>query len=158
MEAFHTRRYGMNIMLIDRAGDGDRPPSSADNNKFHAHVRRYCYPVPEAEIDFCYRPRRRLPIGPVLASYPNPAPGQQLRHCLDRLRAAGHDVIAVDLTTDEIAEKGFVTVKILAPGLHPLWAGDDVPLGGKRVYEAPPRLGHPARGRDQMNLFPHPFP
>ena len=55
-------------------------------------------------------------------------------------------------------EKGFVTVKILVPGLHPLWAGEDVPLGGNRLYQVPVRLGHPARRRDQMNLFPHPFP
>jgi ribosomal protein S12 methylthiotransferase accessory factor len=160
MEAFHTRRYGMSLMQLEGVEPDERRPWSAESNKFSAHVLRYTRPVPGHEIDFLYRPRRRLPIGPVLAAHRQRelAPARYLRHCLDRLQACGLEAIAVDLTTQEIAEKGFVTAKVVVPGLHPLWAGEDVPLGGKRLYEVPVRLGHPIRLREHMNLFPHPFP
>jgi ribosomal protein S12 methylthiotransferase accessory factor len=161
LEAFHTRRYGMNLMWLERA-DVQGFPSSAETNRFHAHVLRYTQPVPEPEIAFCCAPKRTLPIGDALEAHRarggTGAGGAALKACVERLRAHGYDAIAFDVTTDEIAEKGFYTLKVLVPGLHPLWAGEDVPLGGRRIYDVPPRLGFQRKRREEMNLFPHPFP
>ena len=160
LEAFHTRRYGMNLMLLERI-DAQGYPSSADTNRFHAHVLRYTRPVPEAEVAFCCSPAQQLPIGPVLDAHRQRAGldgSHPLRACVGRLHASGYDAVVVDVTTEDIAEKGFCAAKTVVPGLHPLWAGEDVPLGGRRIYDVPPLLGAPRKRREQMNLFPHPFP
>jgi ribosomal protein S12 methylthiotransferase accessory factor len=162
LEAFHTRRYGMNLMMLEGMADGGylAAGSSSETNKFHAHVLRYTRPVPLEQVDFCYQPRETVSVTEALAGHRRAYAdeGGTVRTCVGRLRAAGYDPIAVDVTTDEVAEKGFFAIKTLVPGLHPLWAGEDVPLGGKRLYEVPARLGWGRKPRDQMNLFPHPFP
>jgi ribosomal protein S12 methylthiotransferase accessory factor len=159
LEAFHTRRYGMNLMLLEK-GDVEGFPSSGETNKFHDHVLRYTKPVPADEIAFCYGPRSRVSLTDTLAQHREAAgaAAPPLGRCVGRLASAGYDTVVVDVTTDEIAEKGFFAVKTLIPGLHPLWAGEDVPLGGRRIYDAPPRMGFSRKRREEMNLFPHPFP
>jgi ribosomal protein S12 methylthiotransferase accessory factor len=157
LEAFHTRRYGMNLMRLEELG-GDRI-DSIGSNRFHEHVLKYTSPVPLEEVAFCYAPTRTVPVTNALAKYRAPeGVDGALADCIARVHAAGYDPVAVNVTTDEIAEKGFFTVKTLVPGLHPLWAGADVPLGGTRIYEVPPALGFRPKTRSEMNLYPHPFP
>ncbi|MFY9826385.1 MAG: YcaO-like family protein [Thermoanaerobaculia bacterium] len=85
-----------------------------------------------------------------------------LEHCLACLRDAGYEVIVTDITTPDIAEVGFVAVRVMVPGLVPLHGDHRTPfLGARRLFEAPSRLGWERRGwrRDGgLNPFPHPFP
>jgi ribosomal protein S12 methylthiotransferase accessory factor len=87
---------------------------------------------------------------------------QEVETCVGRLAARGLEVLAVDLTTDDISELGLQVVKVLVPGSLPLDFGVRWPhLGGRRLYEAPRRMGYRgrvARHPAEVNLFPHPFP
>ncbi|NPV69308.1 MAG: YcaO-like family protein [Firmicutes bacterium] len=81
--------------------------------------------------------------------------------CVDALAAKGHEVIAVDVTTPDIAEVGFSVVRIVIPGLHPLEMDHNWrKLGGRRLYEVPYRLGYSdhVATEAEMNPIPHPFP
>ncbi len=78
------------------------------------------------------------------------------------LRAAGHEVLVVDITTPEIADIGFSVVRVIVPGLVPLHGTHQRPyLGVRRLFDAPARLGWDRRGCSPdtgLNPYPHPFP
>jgi ribosomal protein S12 methylthiotransferase accessory factor len=81
--------------------------------------------------------------------------------CVTRLAAKGLEVLAVDLTTREVAEVGFRVVRIIVPGLHPLHGNHHYPfLGGNRLYQLPRTLGYAEHdtSEDSLNPWPHPFP
>jgi ribosomal protein S12 methylthiotransferase accessory factor len=71
------------------------------------------------------------------------------------------EVIVVDVTTADVEELGFKVVKVLIPGMQPVDFGVQWPhVGGRRLYEAPRRMGYQQfRTQPQeLNRFPHPFP
>jgi ribosomal protein S12 methylthiotransferase accessory factor len=81
------------------------------------------------------------------------------RVVIDRLHAAGYDPILVDCTPDVLAAVGLVVVRAVIPGLAPLDSGfARRRLGGRRLLEAPRRMGR--RDRDlepgELNPWPHP--
>lgn len=81
--------------------------------------------------------------------------------CVARLARLDLEVIVVDLTTADVEELGFKVVKVLIPGMQPIDFGLECPhLGGRRLYEAPQRMGYRHRPTQphEFNLFPHPFP
>jgi ribosomal protein S12 methylthiotransferase accessory factor len=79
---------------------------------------------------------------------------------VERVRRAGLDVIACDLTTPDVAELGLSVVRVVVPGLHPLFMGhSNRVLGGTRLYAVPSRLGLRGLAPGQAdNPYPHPFP
>ena len=87
--------------------------------------------------------------------------GADLEECVRRLGERDLEAIVVDLTTPAVAERGFHVVKVLVPGMQPIDFSMQWPhLGGRRLYEAPERMGYRRLGRRpcDLNLFPHPFP
>jgi ribosomal protein S12 methylthiotransferase accessory factor len=77
-----------------------------------------------------------------------------------RLASHGHDVIGVDITPSDVEHHGLFIVRAIVPGLQPLALGAGPRLGGRRLYEAPVRMGYreaPAREAD-LNPDPHCFP
>jgi ribosomal protein S12 methylthiotransferase accessory factor len=65
------------------------------------------------------------------------------------------DVVAVDLTTADIDEAGFATVRAVAPGLQPLDTNHRYRhLGGMRLLSAVRADGRAS----ELNPYPHPFP
>jgi ribosomal protein S12 methylthiotransferase accessory factor len=78
-----------------------------------------------------------------------------------RLADRGVDVLAVHLTTRDVAELGLHVVKIMAPQAVPLNPHHLAPwLGHRRIYTVPVALGHREREPtvDELNLAdPHPF-
>lgn len=74
-----------------------------------------------------------------------------LKEIIQLLKDKTMDVIAVDLTTSDVRELGFYTVRVIVPQLQPL-NGDYRfrVLGGKRLHEY--------RNFKEFNPFPHPFP
>lgn len=71
--------------------------------------------------------------------------------CIASLRARGHEVIAVDVTSPEVAGVGFSVVRVIVPGLVPLHGNHRRPfLGVRRLSDAAVHAG--------LNPFPHPFP
>lgn len=86
---------------------------------------------------------------------------ENINHCVERLAGLDLEVIAVDLTTVDVESLGFKVVKVLVPGMQPIdfgmrWRH----FGGRRIYEAPQRMGYRDRQTlpSEINLFPHPFP
>ncbi len=57
-----------------------------------------------------------------------------VRNCVERIGAAGHDVIVVDQTRPDIE---LSVVKVMAPGLRHFWRR----LGPGRLYDVPTRMG-----------------
>lgn len=94
-----------------------------------------------------------------LGQLPTPAPGEaRLPWLLRRLEAAGHDVVVVDLTTDEARAVGACVVRVLVPQLMPLsFAHRARYLGHPRLYDAPHAMGHHVHSESEINPHPQPF-
>ncbi|WP_344682794.1 TOMM precursor leader peptide-binding protein [Saccharopolyspora taberi] len=100
--------------------------------------------------------------GPV---QPVPPPGSRsggsdVDEIVSRLVAAGHQPIAVDITPVDVAECGVTVVRSIIPGLQPVVFSQKFRhLGGRRVFEAPVRMGartHPL-SEQELNLQPLPM-
>jgi ribosomal protein S12 methylthiotransferase accessory factor len=77
---------------------------------------------------------------------------------LARLRAAGMEAYAIDLTTDEALRVGFRVVRVLVPALQPLSFHHRARfLAHPRLYDAPRQMGHPVRDEPELNGHPQPF-
>lgn len=84
-----------------------------------------------------------------------------LQQAIDRFLTAGLDVIVIDQTAPEHAERQLHCVKVIVPGALPMTFGHhcrrlDLP----RLLSVPAQLGfreHPLRP-DEVNVRPHPFP
>lgn len=86
---------------------------------------------------------------------------ENLKRCVNLVQKRGFDVLAVDVTTPDIAEVELSVARVVVPGLQPLDV-DEVRRfrGGKRLYEARRLLGYGDRAVTEDDLFeePHPFP
>lgn len=78
---------------------------------------------------------------------------------VDRLKTLGHKVFLVDVTSEDVRSAGFIVVRAVIPGLHPLFMSHRFrALGGTRLWEVPQRLGFAGITHEQGdNPFPHPF-
>jgi ribosomal protein S12 methylthiotransferase accessory factor len=116
---------------------------------------------------FHLEPYQQLPLDEDLLAFFTS--GQQRRSdgreqplTLDELlincKKAKIDVYAADLTTPDLADAGLKTVRAVMPQAVRLYREFELPfLGGKRLYEAPHKLGFPALSEEQLRLKPHPF-
>src|SRR5262249_15706673 len=87
-------------------------------------------------------------------------PTAQLTAAVEHLRTQGFDVLAADLTTPDV-EGTVHVVRAIVPGLQPIGFGrDGLRLGGRRLYEAPARMGYRdgVVSEDALNPDPHCFP
>jgi len=83
---------------------------------------------------------------------------RDLAGLLGRLRALGMAAYAVDLTTDEALRTGMSVVRVIVPSLQPLSISFRARfLAHPRLYDAPRRMGYPARGEAGINPLPQPF-
>lgn len=84
---------------------------------------------------------------------------EQIRKCLNVFKGKGYNVLFKDLTTPDIRQIGYYSVKIYIPQL--LQMGGSYSwyfLGNKRLYTVPRQLGYNCNDYDNLNKFPHPFP
>jgi ribosomal protein S12 methylthiotransferase accessory factor len=76
---------------------------------------------------------------------------------VERLARQKLELLAVDLTTDDVLPTGLRVVRAIIPGLQPLAFGPEgLRLGGSRLYQAPVQMGYAARPRSEGELNPHP--
>lgn len=96
-----------------------------------------------------------------LADVPHLATGQpatDLALVVQRLKTLGHEVLVVELTTDEARDAGFRVVRVLVPGLMPLsFVHSARYLGHPRLYDAPANMGYQVNGEPELNHNPQPF-
>jgi ribosomal protein S12 methylthiotransferase accessory factor len=158
-ELAHTRKFAKQLLEytpelpVDVEGGHPQVEGQRD------HLRFYCPVASMRFIEFAWSSPRCRAFTEV-ADHPGLTPTEALSTLTRRVSAAGMDVIACDLTTPDIALLGLSVVRVVVPGLHPLFMGYRTRArGGRRLYEVPQRLGHPGLSPGQPdNPYPHPFP
>jgi len=81
-----------------------------------------------------------------------------LQHLVQRLHTKGHQVYAVDLSTDEALRCGLKIVRVLVPSLQPLpYKYRARYLGHSRLYDAPRLMGYLTHDERGINPWPNPF-
>lgn len=162
-ELAHTRKYARYLMgctpeVPVQAAEGH----PAVDGQFQ-HLRFYCPQSAAPFIEFCWASSRTCP----LADLPGAGcPGgevtaeAELQAAVAEVARHGLEPIACDLTSPEVRALGLSVVRVVVPGLHPLFMGyRSRALGGQRLYTVPQLLGHPPLGRTEPdNPYPHPFP
>jgi ribosomal protein S12 methylthiotransferase accessory factor len=157
-EAVQTREWAK---FLGRDGvAGDVGSDWAGVRTFEDHVRLYAYTDMSAAVDFLLN-REPAHTPPDWRSGAVGESRTDLRTVVDVLAAAGHEAIALDLTTPDVRECGYSVARAIVPQLQPLDASHVHRfLGGHRLYEAPVRMGHAAVPTefDDLNPCPHPYP
>lgn len=76
-----------------------------------------------------------------------------------RLKNFGYNVLLKDLTTPDAFECGMFCTRVIVPQLLQM-TGSYLyyPLGGKRLYDVPRKLGYESHNYENLNKYPHPFP
>lgn len=83
---------------------------------------------------------------------------ERLDRLVEHLSAIGTTLIEVDLDAPDLTPLGLHTSRAIIPGFQPIHFGArEARLGGRRLYELPPRLGLPASGPMQVESTPHPL-
>ncbi|MCI0391365.1 MAG: YcaO-like family protein [Acidobacteria bacterium] len=157
VEAGHTLVWADNMMS---RGEWVFDPGYSNIPDFADHVRLYCEPQMQPELDFIIRSEKVSRVSD-LPDRSTGSAAQEIEICLEALERQGLDAIQVDLTPPEVAEAGLAVIKVIVPeaiGVN----GDHRyrPLGGERIYETPRRLGytHARIKEEELNPAPHPFP
>lgn len=158
LEAVQTREWAK---FMGRTGKAcNYADDFSDVREFEDHVALYAYSNMLPAIQFLLTNPQLCPMNrhPIRAGGNCPA---DLKESVLTLAANDFDVIALDLTTPDVAECGYFVTKILVPGLQPLDA-DYLHrfLGGLRLYQLPHRLGFTSTDTriEQLNPYPHPYP
>jgi ribosomal protein S12 methylthiotransferase accessory factor len=84
----------------------------------------------------------------------------ELARIADRLRSAGADLLAYDLSAPELVPLGLHTMRAIVPGFQPIDFGwKERRLGGTRLFEFPCRAGLAPRPNTVtgLNDLPHPL-
>jgi ribosomal protein S12 methylthiotransferase accessory factor len=150
-ELAHTRKYAAQVMdfLPPVPVDVERGHPKVDGQR--AHLRFYCPQEAKGAASFLWADERRIRLEDI----PRPA-GRDLASLVAAVAATGEDVVAVDLTSADVADLGLSVVRVVVPGFHPLQMGHaNRCLGGHRLTEALLAAG---REPDRDNPYPHPFP
>jgi len=88
-------------------------------------------------------------------------PDQLLEKLISHLSEHSIDILRIDITPSDIRELGLYVVRVVIPQLQDIDGTHRFrPLGGKRLYEVPCRLGYASKPRSfkDFNPLPHPSP
>jgi ribosomal protein S12 methylthiotransferase accessory factor len=97
-------------------------------------------------------PETTIPADAVGPDDPPADPGAELDALVDAVTDADLTPYVSELTTRDVRQLGFETVRVLVPGAQPLFLGDA--FFGDRARTVPRDLGY----RPEFNAPPHPFP
>jgi ribosomal protein S12 methylthiotransferase accessory factor len=157
VEAAQTREWAK---VLPREQLGTLREDYTQVRTFEDHVALYAHGDMRSAIKFLVDgptvPPRRSNVAAPISSVSG-----ALTVARESFRAADLDAIVVDLTTPDVAQCGYVVVKVVIPGLQPLDADYRQRfLGGKRLYELPGRMGlaNPPTTPAELNPDPHPYP
>lgn len=132
-----------------------------DITRFSEHAELYTLQAMRPHVEFLWAGGEGEGVGDEPSSWPKDTPARTLKRCVDVVRDAGFEAIAIDVTTDDVREAGYWVVRVIVPGLQPLHARQDAPfLGGVRLRYVAHALGRRSRPLDEseLNRFVHPFP
>jgi ribosomal protein S12 methylthiotransferase accessory factor len=126
---------------------------------FEKHVYLYGYGNRLGAVEFLRRTTQTVPLS-ALPGAAFVSPARELRAACRAVEEKGYEVLAVDLTSVDVAECGYRALKVMVPQMQHL-EGDHSHrfLACKRIYEVPALLGYPAKVHpDELNPDPHPYP
>ena len=84
---------------------------------------------------------------------------EEIRHIVKLLKDKNYNVLFKDITTPDIRQLGFYSVKVFVPQLIPLAGGYPFYFsGGERLYSVPKQMGFESNDFENINKYPHPFP
>lgn len=127
---------------------------------FSDHIRLYAGGPLVERLDFLTANPERVSMADH-PEFPARRPADLLGALVGHLDAQDIDVVAVDMTSPDVASGGAQVFRVFSPQLQPLDVGyDGRYLGGRRLRERPFELGLvPAPLTDaDLNPLPHPFP
>jgi ribosomal protein S12 methylthiotransferase accessory factor len=157
-ELAHTRKFARQVMDYAAPLPVDVEGGHPEVLEQQDHLRFYCPQEAKRFARFAWSSPRRRCLAEVGGM--DGGTDEQLGAAVAALDAAGLEAVACDLTTSDIARAGLHVVRVVVPGLHPLFMGHrNRALGGRRLYQVPALLGetgiHPG---EPDNPYPHPFP
>lgn len=152
-ELAHTRKFAAQVMDY-------LPPVQVDVEGGHpavdgqrAHLRFYCPQESKSAARFAWSGGSQLGRTDLRT-----AGDGGLDALVLEVAATGEDVIAVELTTPDVAELGLHVVRVVVPGFHPLQMGHaNRCKGGRRLADLP-RASVADWSPEHDNPYPHPFP
>ncbi len=158
-ELAHTRKFARQVMEYTPPLPVDIPGGHPEVKDQKQHLRFYCPQESKEFIEFAWASSEQRAFDE-MDDRTRATPGEELGVLVEEIGAAGYEVIACDLTTPDIASLGLSVVRVVVPGLNPLFMGyQNRALGGRRLYEVPPKFGHQGLKPDDLdNPYPHPFP
>lgn len=151
-ELAHTRKFAAQVMDYLPPVPIDIPGGHPSVDNQRAHLRFYCPQEAKQAAAFLWAAEDECSLDDI------PVPRDlSLTALVEQVAATGEDVIAVDLTTPDIADLGLSVVRVVVPGFHPLHMGHaNRALGGRRFADA---MGEIPRWHGfPDNPYPHPFP
>jgi ribosomal protein S12 methylthiotransferase accessory factor len=171
LEPAHTARRAILEAAMSRFGRGEqlkerglhkRIREIAEDHRLVAdhldHRLLYSNPDLIGAFDFLRKaPTEELAWGEITLEED---PSSRLGRLVDHFMGAGNDVIAVDLTTDDMRAHGLHVARTIIPGFQPLHFGYATPrLGGRRVFEVPRNLGMRSEpsSPEELNYLPQPL-
>ena len=84
---------------------------------------------------------------------------EEIRNIVKIIKDKNYAVLFKDITTPDIRQLGFFSIKVFIPqliqlsGAYPFYF-----LGGDRLYSVPKKLGYKTFDYHHLNKYPHPFP
>lgn len=94
-----------------------------------------------------------------LAEKPKRTDQEEIKHIVKILKDKDYNVLFKDITTPDVRQLGFFSIKIFIPqliqlaGAYPFYF-----LGGERLYTVPREMGYKSNDYHHLNKYPHPFP
>jgi ribosomal protein S12 methylthiotransferase accessory factor len=157
-ELAHTNRYSQQIKTLMPRLTVDDPNHENVTDQI-SHLNFWCDHANLHRADFIFTSKERKEFEEIANISSGDASGD-LAAIVEAVKATGHQVVLVDLTTPDVAELGFFVVRAVIPGYHPLALGFQYrSRGGKRLYEIPQKYGQKGVTREAgENPSPHPYP
>lgn len=156
-ELAHTRKFAKQLMDFTPELPVEVELGHPAVEDQRHHLRFYCPQHAKAYAEFCWASTEEVPFREPDSSE---TAAERLRAVVDQLARCGLEPLACDLTTPDVGSLGLAVVRVVVPGLNPLFMGHrNRALGGRRLYTVPQALGFPGLepgGHD--NPYPHPFP
>ena len=156
-ELAHTERYAYQIKNeLPRI----EPVEDFDNilGQVH-HVNYWSNPDVSPHAAFLYSSEKYMDFDD-LTDFSQSTPKEELETLVSIIKDTGFDVLAVDITTEDIRSLGMTVVRVIIPGYHPLYMGyHKRALQSKRLWTLPQQLGFEGINKEEGDYpFPHPFP
>jgi ribosomal protein S12 methylthiotransferase accessory factor len=148
LEASAIRQYFHDLAKLD--------PDCLDESHISHGARYMAAPDKSVAFEFLTADARDR-----LSSVHEPMPrdsGEALGWLVSRLSSAGMQVIALDLTTEELRAAGLTAVNVIIPDLQPMSLMPKAQYRGHpRLYTSPTLRGFRSLAEEELNPWPIPF-